>query len=105
VVVRGSGIKKESTDETAAAKKSLLHLPKIESALSPVGMPVGIDNMPEIDFSALRKILELEQKKGFSDSTVFGDWINSSGSGQKKPSKQCLLLPFCQDPETRFEKQ
>ena len=35
-------------------------------------MPVGIDNMPEIDFSALRKILELEQKKGFSDSTVFG---------------------------------
>lgn len=29
VVVRGSGIKKESTDETAAAKKSLLHLPKL----------------------------------------------------------------------------
>jgi hypothetical protein len=28
--------------------------------------------MPEIDFSALRKILEVEQKKGFSDSTVFG---------------------------------
>ena len=28
--------------------------------------------MPEIDVSSLRKILELEQKKGYSDSTVFG---------------------------------
>jgi ATP-dependent DNA helicase RecG len=28
--------------------------------------------MSEIDFSSLRKILELEQKKGYSDSTVFG---------------------------------
>ena len=28
--------------------------------------------MPEIDFSSLRKILELEQKKGYSDAAVFG---------------------------------
>jgi len=28
--------------------------------------------MPEIDVISLRKILELEQKKGYSDSTVFG---------------------------------
>jgi ATP-dependent DNA helicase RecG len=28
--------------------------------------------MPDIDFESLRKILELEQKKGYSDSTVFG---------------------------------
>ena len=28
--------------------------------------------MPEIDVSSLRKILELEQKKSYSDSTVFG---------------------------------
>ena len=28
--------------------------------------------MPEIDVGSLRKILELEQKKGYSDSTVIG---------------------------------
>ena len=28
--------------------------------------------MPDIDITSLRKILELEQKKGYSDSSVFG---------------------------------
>jgi len=37
--------------------------------------------MPEIDIGSLRKILELEQKKGYSDSAVIAAWINSSVSG------------------------
>ena len=49
--------------------------------------------MPEIDFSALRKILELEQKKGYSDAAVFGGldkfirlWANKTIEATTAPS-------------------
>jgi ATP-dependent DNA helicase RecG len=49
--------------------------------------------MLEIDFSALRKILELEQKKGYSDAAVFGGldkfirlWANKTIEATTAPS-------------------
>ncbi len=49
--------------------------------------------MPEIDFVALRKILELEQKKGYSDAAVFGGldkfirlWANKTIEATAAPS-------------------
>ena len=56
--------------------------------------------MPIIDIDSLRKILELEQKKGYSDSTVIGgldkfirQWAEKTIAGNYRP------CPFGKIPE------
>ena len=48
--------------------------------------------MPVIDIDSLRKILELEQKKGYSDSAVIGgldkfmrQWADKDNPGNYRP--------------------